>query len=47
MKLAVSVIFISLCISAPSIARKWGWRGNLVPGIASLAFIISTILLLE
>lgn len=47
MQTATGVVFALLCISAPWISRKWGWRGGIAWGIATLAFIISIILILD
>ena len=47
MQIVTIVIFILLCISAPWVSRKWGWRGALAWGIITLAFLITAILLLD
>jgi hypothetical protein len=47
MPFATVAVFTILCISAPWISRKWGWRGNIAWGIAALAFIISALLFLD
>ena len=36
-----------LCVSAPWLSRKWGWRGEIAWGIAALAFILFALLLLD
>jgi hypothetical protein len=47
MPYAAVTTFIMLCISAPWIARKWGWRGITGWVLAALVFIISALLMLD
>jgi hypothetical protein len=46
MQVAIIVIFLALCISAPWISRKWGPRGEWAWFIISVSFLFSTILIL-
>jgi hypothetical protein len=46
MQIAVIIVFLALCISAPWIARKWRW-GGLVWALSSVTIMLVAILLLQ
>lgn len=47
MQIGISVAYVVLCISAPWVARKWGWRGGMAWGMVTLGFLFSVILVLD
>lgn len=46
MKTAVVIIYLTLCISAPWIARKWGRKGSWAWFLTAVGFLVSTVMVL-